>query len=290
MHNPESFSQSIESFLTHLRLERGCSNNTLRAYRKDLQDFRAAANPQTSWDLITATQIYEFVFLSEQKPKTCARRHASVRAFYRWMLENQSISFNPAAEVKAPFVPFQKPDCCTQEEIELLLAHPDDTPFGIRDRAILHLLYFCALRVEEVTRLRMQDWDGLALTITTNRKRPGRQIIVEESTATAINNYLTIRQNNDSLTPLDQQIIFHNLQDDPITSRSVLAIVYDHAKVLGINTNANSLRNSRGAHLVEAGIDVFQIANLMGVRASSLARYSVFSPNFRRFQGKATAD
>ncbi len=148
----------IERFSDALWLERGLSENTLTAYRSDLQSLSAWLRGQDS-GLLMAARHDLLGYLQHRveagaKPRSSARLLSSMRRFYRYLLRESQITEDPSARIDAPKLGRPLPKTLTEEEVERLLAAPDtSTPMGLRDRAMLELLYASGLRVSELVNL-----------------------------------------------------------------------------------------------------------------------------------------
>ena len=145
----------IERFLDALWMERGLSENTLAAYRNDLNRL-AAWLAGGSRQLLTARRQDLLDYLSLRvgegaRPRTTARLLSSLRRFYRYQIREGRLDDDPSARIDTPRIGRPLPDSLSEEEVEALLAAPDvgDT-LGLRDRAMLELLYACGLRVSEL--------------------------------------------------------------------------------------------------------------------------------------------
>lgn len=148
----------IERFSDALWLERGLSENTLSAYRSDLNSLSAWLRSRDS-GLLRAARHELLSYLQHRvengaKPRSSARLLSSIRRFYRYLLRESQITEDPSARIDAPKLGRPLPKTLTEEEVERLLAAPDiTTPMGLRDRAMLELLYASGLRVSELVNL-----------------------------------------------------------------------------------------------------------------------------------------
>ena len=147
--------REIESFTDALWMERGLSENTLTAYRNDLNGIAAwLAGSQRR--LLTAQRQDLLDYLSVRvgegaRPRTTARLLSSLRRFYRYQIREGRLDEDPSARIDAPRIGRPLPDSLSEEEVEALLAAPEITDtLGLRDRAMLELLYACGLRVSEL--------------------------------------------------------------------------------------------------------------------------------------------
>jgi len=160
---------AVDEFLVHLRVERGLSDATLKAYRGDLLDFAVSRGAAAEWDASADVAVRYLAMLGSPgkgrraalRPTTLRRRAACLRGFYRFCYTEGLIASDLAARFDLPRQPRLLPEVLTIAEVDgLLEARTDDTPAGIRDRALLELLYASGLRISEAVGL---DRDDLSL-------------------------------------------------------------------------------------------------------------------------------
>ncbi len=150
--------QVIERFADALWMERGLSENTLAAYRNDLSGL-AGWLAGTGRQLLTAHREDLLAYLSQRvadgaRPRTTARLLSSIRRFYRYQVREGRLQDDPSVRIDTPRIGRPLPDSLSEQEVEELLAAPDvSTALGLRDRAMLELLYACGLRVSELVGL-----------------------------------------------------------------------------------------------------------------------------------------
>ena len=151
----------LDVFIDHLWLEDGLSKNTLESYRLDLTAF-ALWLPQQSKQLLTVDQAdiqqYLAVKFPQSKPRSISRLIASLRRFYRFLLRENKISLDPTLQIQSPKLPRSLPKSLNEDEVVALLNAPNvDEPAGLRDRAMLELLYACGLRVSELVGIKVTE-------------------------------------------------------------------------------------------------------------------------------------
>jgi len=149
----------IENYLDVIWMERGLSINTLTSYRRDLCMFSAWL-PAENKDLLAADSISVQAYLSHRivklksSARSTARMLSSLRGFYAWLVREERLSVDPCAQVENPKLGRPLPKSLSEQEVERLLAAPDlESAIGLRDRAMLELLYACGLRVTELVGL-----------------------------------------------------------------------------------------------------------------------------------------
>jgi integrase/recombinase XerD len=152
----------IRSFLNYLRVEKGLSTNTLNAYRRDLQKFAAFATKRgLTLDQFTHSDVIDFLrtlYLRKLDSRTVARHLVTIRHLFRFAFTEGMIKENPAANVAAPKFRRSLPEFLRLEEVDRLLRQPDvSTTLGLRDNAMIELLYSTGLRVSELCGLKAAD-------------------------------------------------------------------------------------------------------------------------------------
>lgn len=155
----------VDEFLRQLQVIKKASEHTVRAYARDLADFVSflEAEGVDGWGQVTRNVLRHYLnwlFAKGYERRSIARKLSSVRSFFNFLARMGHISVNPAIDLKQPRLPQRLPTTLEVSEVELLLSAPNpSTPRGIRDKAILELLYATGLRVSEVANLRLNDID-----------------------------------------------------------------------------------------------------------------------------------
>src|SRR5467141_3160464 len=157
-------SATISSFLTHVRVEKGLSANTVSAYRRDLVKFDAFAQKRKlSLEAVSRDDLVDFLaalYRRKLESKTVARHLVTLRNFFRFAQIQELISTDPSINLESPKIRRSLPGYLRLEEVDRLLTQPDaKTPIGLRDRAMLEVLYSTGLRVSELVGLRVTDLD-----------------------------------------------------------------------------------------------------------------------------------
>src|SRR5256884_7806608 len=155
---------TISSFLTHVRVEKGLSSNTVSAYRRDLVKFdEFARKRKLSLEAVNRDDLVDFLaglYRQKLESKTVARHLVTLRNFFRFAQIQELISEDPSVNLESPKIRRSLPGYLRLEEVERLLSQPDaKTPLGLRDRAMLEVLYSAGLRVSELVGLRVSDLD-----------------------------------------------------------------------------------------------------------------------------------
>lgn len=263
----------IADFCNYLALE-GKSPRTITAYKLDLEQFhsfiqRFFENGEVDIKGITVLNIRDFFRFLNEKPdcnRSLARKSAALNSFFRYCKRSGFIQNNPMEKIKRPKYEVPLPKCFTEEEVRTLLSIPDtDSPFGIRNKAILETLYSSGLRISELAGIRLQDIDLKRGLIRVTGKGNKQRIVPLGSYAIeAINNYLKVRpqfmrENNPDLLFLTKSgKAFDTKQLDIILKRYFELV----AKAKGYSPH--SLRHSFATHLLSRGADLRAIQELLG--------------------------
>jgi integrase/recombinase XerC len=263
----------IADFCNYLALE-GKSPRTITAYKLDLEQFhsfiqRYFENGEVDIKGITVLNIRDFFRFLNEKPdcnRSLARKSAALNSFFRYCKRSGFIQNNPMEKFKRPKYEVPLPKFFTEEEVRTLLSIPDtDSPFGIRNKAILETLYSSGLRISELAGIRLQDIDLKRGLIRVTGKGNKQRIVPLGSYAIeAINNYLKVRpqfvrENNPDLLFLTKSgKAFDTKQLDIILKRYFELV----AKAKGYSPH--SLRHSFATHLLSRGADLRAIQELLG--------------------------
>ncbi len=280
----EKLSGTVDAFLEQLRVVRKASEHTVRAYARDLSDFAAflEAEGVTEWQqvtVLTLRQYLNWLFAQGYERRSIARKLSSVRSFFRFLARMGYISVNPALDLKQPRLPQKLPTVLEVSEVERLLSSPDtSTPRGLRDRAILELLYATGLRVSEVASLRISDIDFAEKLVRVKGKGGKERIaLLHDEALNWLERYLTesrplFLQRGKQVT----DIVFVSQKGTPLTVRQIHRLVDGYAKkVLGRRISPHALRHSFATHLLEGGADLRVIQELLG--HSSLAATQIYT-------------
>src|SRR5271165_4510727 len=155
---------AIALFLTHVKVEKGLSPNTVSAYQRDLAKFNVFAQKRKLTLVgVTRDDLVDFLagmYRQKLESRTVARHLVTLRNFFRFAQVQELIADDPSLNLESPKIRRSLPDYLRLEEVEKVLLQPDDkTPIGLRDRSMLEVLYSSGLRVSELTGLRVMDLD-----------------------------------------------------------------------------------------------------------------------------------
>jgi integrase/recombinase XerD len=262
----------VDDYLNHLRLERRLSENTTESYARDLAELgRFAAARGRRVDALGRSDLEAHVrkLMAEgRSPRSVARMVACIRGFFRFLALHHRAAANPAEDLEAPRAWQVLPKFLDTEDVDRLIGAPDvSTPAGLRDRALVELLYATGLRVSELVDLRLQDLhlDDGYLTAT-GKGRKQRIVPVGESAAAWVRRYL--KDGRPTLvrrraTPR----LFVNARGGLQLSRvGFWKILKGYARQAGVTApvSPHVLRHSFATHLLERGADLRAIQMMLG--------------------------
>ncbi len=263
----------FRSFDAYLRLTRGYSAHTRKAYRSDLGKLPAYLELR-GWDIgvrqVEPLHLDGFVrYLSELglAPRSQARLISAFRTFFAFLLDEGAITVDPTELLRAPKLGRNIPEVLTYEEIRALLGVIDlSTDHGLRDRALLESLYACGLRVSEATELRLSDLylkEGfIRVTGKGNKER------IVPMGGTAIRHVEIYLEHVRKVLPhiQDENTVFLNRRGGGLSRVSVFTAVKKYARGAGIrkNVSPHTFRHSFATHLIEGGADLRAIQEMLG--------------------------
>lgn len=259
----------IQEYLSFLRVEKGLSPNTLDSYRRDLEKLESFSKGwRTEVQNLTRKEIGRWVkSLSEAglSPRSAARAVSSVKGFYKFLLRDGFIIEDPTSELLSLTLPRNLPSFLSEEELDKLLSGPDTgTVLGLRDRAVLELIYATGLRVSEAISLTLTDLD-LGRGIVTCRGKGSKQrfIPVGRSALKFVQEYLKVRAGlaGDKATVK----LFLRNGGEAMTRQDVWQMIKKHGRSSGLDcVSPHSLRHSFATHLMQRGADSRSVQTLLG--------------------------
>lgn len=282
------FDEAVERFVAYLSDQRQVSPETLRAYETDLALFRRFLEEEhvggepPGPEGIDAFAVRGFVASRHRagnKPSSIARRLSAVRSFLRHAVREGRIEASPGKGVPTPRQPRLLPKTLTVDEMFALLdGIPDDGIAGLRDRAILELLYATGMRVGELAGLDLEDVDvgnGMARVLGKGRKE--RMVPVGGKAQAALRSWLAASADLRMGRAAEPEALFLNLRGGRLTDRSVRRILdrrLAEAAVAG-HASPHALRHSFATHMLGAGADLRAIQELLGhASLSTTQRYT----------------
>jgi integrase/recombinase XerD len=271
--------RDVERFLVHLAVERGLSDNTVAAYRRDLRRYVGALATRgiTRADEIDPADVRSFVASvsasthgpndSPYRASSVSRALSAVRSFHGFLLREGVVDRDPTIDVVRPRLPRALPHPLGVEEVRRLVESPDlSTPVGMRDRAILELLYGAGLRVSELTGSDVDDvdLDGGSIRVL-GKGGKEREVPIGRHARDAVGVYLT-RARPGFVGPRTRGALFLNTRGGRLTRQSCAKLLTAYASRAGIDrrVSPHDLRHSFATHLLEGGADVRVVQELLG--------------------------
>jgi len=272
----------VERFLDALWLERGLSENTLSAYRSDLLGLASWLQSQ-ELGLLRAGRADLLGYLQRRveegaKPRSSARLLSSIRRFYRYLVRERLLGEDPSARIDAPKLGRSLPKSLTEEEVEALLAAPDTgSMLGMRDRAMLEVLYASGLRVSELVGLTLPQLSltqGLVKVIGKGNKE--RLVPLGEEALGWVERYL--RESRGLLLgAVQSDVLFPSRRASAMTRQAFWQLIKRYALQAGISKplSPHTLRHAFATHLLNHGADLRVVQLLLG--HSSLSTTQIYT-------------
>jgi integrase/recombinase XerD len=263
---------SISSFLTHVRVEKGLSPNTVSAYRRDLMKFSEfAKRRKLTLEAITRDDLVDFLaglYRQKLESKSVARHLVSLRNFFRFAQVQELIPADPSLNLESPKIRRSLPGYLRLEEVERLLAQADsETPSGLRDRAMLEVLYSAGLRVSELVGLRVSDLDTKAGCVRCIGKGDKERIVPIGKKALAIvDGYLREARPTLLGKAVGSPTLFVNRRGGALSRVGVWKILSAYGRRAGLRValTPHMLRHSFATHLLEGGADLRSVQLMLG--------------------------
>ena len=287
----------IDLYIYSLETEHKKSENTLEAYRRDIKEFHRYLSENGVSDVSETTNADVVSFLMKLKDDgksgaTINRKMASLRSYTAFLCREGVLDADPCDNIKAPKVEKKDVDYLTLEEVDMLLSAPDDSVKGMRDRAILEVLYGTGIRVTEAAELVMSDVNFRIGFITCSGEFGKARIIPLGKPCRAVfENYLEnarpamrgiknntenngmntkMQASGDPAAPEKQkngnEYVFVNMRGEKLTRQGLWKIVKNYADKVGLahRLTPQILRNSFAVHMIQNGADLKSIQELMG--------------------------
>lgn len=267
-------SAAISAFLTHVRVEKGLSSNTVSAYGRDMFKFEAFAKKRKlTLKSITRDDLVDFLsslYHQKLESRTVARHLVTLRNFFRFAQVQELIAQDPSLNLESPKIRRSLPDYLRLEEVEKLLAQPDEkTPIGLRDRTMLEVLYSSGLRVSELTGLRVMDLDRSVGCVRCIGKGDKERIVpVGKKAMSLVDRYLRDARpkllGKGSLA--NSPVLFLNRRGGRLSRVGVWKILSAYGRQAGLRValTPHMLRHSFATHLLERGADLRSVQLMLG--------------------------
>ncbi len=262
----------LDQFLQYVEVERGLSKNTLDSYRRDLLTYLTFLESRG----YTVTSPYEHGYIPQyvqelrakgRATATVSRNLASIRSFYSFLVRERILLFDPSQHMETPRMERKLPRVLIMEDVDRLLAVPDAaTSKGLRDRAMLELLYATGIRVSELVSLNEHDVNLTASFLRCIGKGSKERIIpLGHMARQAVLDYVTKARSSMVRDPLDPSLFVNHL-GVRLSRQGFWKIIKKHAKKAGIvaDITPHTLRHSFATHLLENGADLRAVQEMLG--------------------------
>ena len=265
-------SGAISSFLTHIRVEKGLASNTVSAYRRDLMKFSEFAQKRKlSVETVSRDALVDFLaglYRQKLESKSVARHLVSLRNFFRFAQIQELVAEDPTVNLESPKIRRSLPGYLRLEEVERLLEQPDaKTPLGLRDLAMLEVLYSAGLRVSELVGLRVSDLDTKVGCVRCIGKGDKERIVpIGKKALDMVEGYLRDARPKMIGKFAGSPTLFVNRRGKPLSRVGVWKILsaYGRRARLRVALTPHMLRHSFATHLLEGGADLRSVQLMLG--------------------------
>jgi integrase/recombinase XerD len=262
----------ISLFLTHVKVEKGLSANTVAAYQRDLAKFNVFVQKRKRpLEGVNRDDLVDFLagmYREKLESRTVARHLVTLRNFFRFAQIQELITTDPSLNLESPKIRRNLPGYLRLEEVERLLAQPDaKTALGLRDRAMLEVLYSTGLRVSELTGLRVTDLDAKVGCIRCIGKGDKERIVPAGRKALGIvEKYLRDARPKLLGKSVSSQALFVNRRGKSLSRVGVWKILSAYGRRAGLRValTPHMLRHSFATHLLERGADLRSVQLMLG--------------------------
>ncbi len=264
----------VAEFLEYLGLEKGLTTNTQAAYGRDLDKFLAYLKKRRPdvlhWEDVSKRDIISFLAWQMDEGaaySTVARSLSSIKSFYKFMVMEDHLAMNPTTDLETPKINRKLPKVLSIEEVDKLIEQCNVMlPLGLRDRAMLELMYGTGMRVSEMLSLQIDDINFTAGFLRCFGKgRKERIVPINHSSITWNQRYIT-RSRRELLKNQHERTLFLNAHGRPLTRQGFFKILAGYAEKSGIEKEItpHTLRHSFATHLLENGADLRAVQEMLG--------------------------
>lgn len=264
----------LQMFIEYLQIEKNCSPLTIENYKRDLEEFFLFLEQEDIKDVTSVEYFVARLFLTKLyernlSKRTVARKISCLRSFYKFLVREEVARENPFSLVTLPKKEQKLPRFFYEEELRILFSSLDkEKPMGLRDAALLEVLYATGIRISECCVIQLQDVDFSLGTILVHGKgRKDRYVPFGHYAKDAMNEYIQkVRSELISTTAKNHPYLFINFRGDPLTARGARYVLNECMKKASIkgNIHPHKLRHSFATHLLNNGADLRTVQELLG--------------------------
>ena len=261
----------IDEFIDHLWLEDGLSKNTLNSYRFDLYNFIDWVNQNKTLDLesVTRSDIQQYLSFKFpfSKARSISRLLSTLRRFYRFLYREKKITSDPTLQIQKPKIPKSLPKSLSEDEVESLLDAPDvNIDIGLRDKAMIELLYACGLIVTELVNIQLTELNLVDGVIrVTGKGGKTRLVPMGEEAMDHIQRYLSLAREN-ILKNKKSKYLFVTHHGQSMTRQTFWHSLKKYSIIANIKQSISPhiLRHAFATHLINHGADLRVVQILLG--------------------------
>lgn len=298
--------EQVLAFLDYLEKEYQYSDNTIAAYKNDLNQFlefvqQDRASVLNDWSEVSEQNLQSYLhYMRNRKPKgyatsTIARKVAALKSFFNFLSTHNYIQENPASEIDSPKVKKRLPQTLSMDDVEKLLQAPlgDQAPKNLRDIALLNVLYSTGMRVTEVVSLQLDDVNlEESYLRPPGRESDVRQIPFDEPTHQSLESY--IEEGRPHLVKTeDEKALFLNHRGQQLTRQGLWLIIKGYAQEVGLDAEVtpHTLRHSFAVHKLMSGSKLEEVQKLLGhANISTTQIYTQLEPEAQGQDGNHSSN
>ena len=272
MYNKRDMDDYRKEYLEYLKNEKKMAKNSCDAYGRDVAEFIAFAEGRRIGDItqVTNTDVVAYLHYLKQAGRSAStvnRKVASVRGFFRFLISSGKMEDDPTDQIKSPKIERKQVEYLSMKEIDELLSCPDDSNKGIRDRAILEVLYATGIRVSELIAVDMEDINLRMGFVTCDSSSSKARIVpLGRPARAALENYVYDVRDKLIGEGSSETALFVNQNGHRITRQGLWKILRDYGRQAGLEhkLTPHTLRNSFAVHMLQNGADLKSLQELMG--------------------------
>lgn len=263
----------ITAFMDYIQYDKGLSANTQDAYRRDLGKFAGylrEQNQMARWEDVSKRHIVNFLAWEMDKEaanSSVARSFSAIKGFFKFLVLEDYIKLNPANDLETPKIKRKLPQVLTIEEVDKLMEQPNVLlSLGLRDRAMMELMYGTGIRVSELLSLQLEDINIMAGFLRCLGKGKKERIIpVNQTSIFWIERYIS-RARNSILKGKNDRTLFLNAHGGKLSRQGFFKILASYGEKMGLGKELtpHTLRHSFATHLLENGADLRAVQEMLG--------------------------